>query len=395
VSLPRVTLGRGREAPFLDGHPWVFSGAIAKLGGDPTDGAEVDVVTADGAFVGRGLFNGRSQIRVRLYTSEPVPLDDAFFAERIGAAVRLRHDLLGLGDPEGACRLVFSEGDGLSGLTVDRYGPYLAVQFTSLAVAARRDSVLDALQDSVSPQGIMLRTEKGILAEEGLELRDGLLRGTLPDQPQEIREGRLRFSVDLRTGQKTGFYLDQRENRKRAALYAKDRSVADVCCYTGGFSMAVASEGARVVGVDTSKGALSLARHNAEQNGLSDRAAFVREDAFVWLEAEAKAGRRYGMVILDPPRFARSRKGVRQALYAYERLNALALRCLEPGGILVTCSCSGRVTASDFAGAVGRGAAAVKRRVRFLERLGQAPDHPVSATCPESAYLKCLICHVA
>ena len=158
--------------------------------------------------------------------------------------------------------------------------------------------------------------------------------------------------------------------------------------------MAVASEATRVVGVDTSKTALSLARHNAEMNGLSDRSTFVREDAFVWLEGEADAGRRYGMVILDPPRFARSRKGVRQALRAYERLNTLALRCLEPCGILVTCSCSGRVTASDFAGAVGRGAIAAQRTVRFLERHGQAPDHPVSATCPESAYLKCLICHV-
>jgi 23S rRNA (cytosine1962-C5)-methyltransferase len=395
VSLPRVTLGRGREAPFLGGHPWIFSGAIAKVEGAPSDGAAVDVVSAGGAFVGRGLFNGRSQIRVRLYTSEPVPLDDAFFAQRIGAAVRLRHDLLGLGNLDGACRLVFSEGDGLSGLIVDRYGPYLAVQFTSLALAARQDSILDALQDSMSPEGIVLRTEKGILAEEGLELQDGLLRGTLPDRPREIREDHLRFLVDLRTGQKTGFYLDQRENRQRAALYAKGRSVADVCCYTGGFSMAVASAGAQVVGVDTSKAALSLAQRNAERNGLSDRATFVREDAFVWLEAEAEAGRRYGMVILDPPRFARSRKGVRQALKAYERLNALALRCLEPDGILVTCSCSGRVTAADFAGAVGRGAVAANRTVRFLERHGQAPDHPVSATCPESAYLKCLVCHVA
>ncbi len=394
MPLPRVTLGRGREAPFLGGHPWVFSGSIATVRGDPSDGAEVDVVTADGSFVGRGLFNGQSQIRVRLYTSEPVPLDDVFFAGRIGAAVRLRHDLLGLGHPEGACRLVFSEGDGLSGLTVDRYGPYLAVQFTSLALAARRDSLLDILQDVLSPVGIVLRTEKGILAEEGLELRDGLLRGTLPDQPLEIREGRLLYSVDLRTGQKTGFYLDQRENRRRAVPYARDRTVADVCCYTGGFSMAVASEGARVVGVDTSKAALTLARQNAQQNGLSDRATFVRDDAFVWLGAEAKAGRRYGMVILDPPRFARSRKGVRQALNAYERLNTLALRCLEPGGILVTCSCSGRVTASDFMGAVARGAATAKRTVRLLEAHGQAPDHPVSTTCPESAYLKCLICHV-
>ena len=395
MSLPRVTLGRGREGPFLGGHPWVFSGAIATVDGQPDDGGEVEVVADDGRFVGRGLFNGRSQIRVRLYTSESVSLDDEFFAARIEAAVRLRYGVLGLGDPEGACRLVFSEGDGLSGLTVDRYGAYLAVQFTSLALAARRDSILDALQDAVSPEGIVLRTEKGILAEEGLELRDGPLRGTLPEEPLEIREGSLHFSVDLRTGQKTGFYLDQRENRRRAVLYAGARTVADVCCYTGGFSMALASEGARVVGVDTSESALVLARHNAQRNGLSDRASFVRADAFRWLESEADAGRRYGMVILDPPRFARSRKGVRQALKAYERLNTLALACLEPQGVLVTCSCSGRVPATDFVGAVGRAAVNARRTVRLLERHGQAPDHPVSATCLESAYLKCLICHVA
>jgi 23S rRNA (cytosine1962-C5)-methyltransferase len=355
----------------------------------------VDVVASDGRFVGRGLFNGRSQIRVRLYASEPVSLDDAFFAARIEAAIRLRHGLLDLGDPEGACRLVFSEGDHLSGLVVDRYGPYLAVQFTALGIAARREGILDTLEEALSPVGIVLRTEKGILVEEGLELRDGPVRGTLPERFTEILEGTLRFSVDLRTGQKTGFYLDQRENRRRAASYARDRTAADVCCYTGGFALSLAAAGARVVGVDSSETALQLARHNAERNGLADLTEFVRGDAFRWLEGEAEAGRRYGMVVLDPPRFARSRRGVPQALKAYERLNALALRCVEADGVLVTCSCSGRVDASDFLDALGRAAATAGRRVRVVERLGQAPDHPVSVACPESAYLKCLVCHVA
>lgn len=396
MDRPRIVLAPGREAPFVGGHPWVFSGAIARAEGpEPTDGAEVDVVSADGTFVARGLFNGRSQIRVRLYAWRETDLDDAFFAGRISDAVALRRDLLGLSAPEGACRLVFSEGDGLSGLTVDRYGPYLAVQFTSLALAARSDALIEALVARTGAEGVVLRTEKGILEEEGLELRDGPLAGDVPEEPIEVVDGGLHWGVDLRTGHKTGFYLDQRDNRLRAAAYAKGRSVADVCCYTGGFSVAAAVGGAAsVTGVDASAPSLALAGENAARNGVADRCSFERGDAFKWLEAQGAEGRRYGMVVLDPPRFARSRKGVPQALRAYERLNRLALAVLEEGGILVTCSCSGRVSAEEFAGAVGRAAGAARRTVQILESRGQAPDHPVSATCPESAYLKCLICRV-
>jgi 23S rRNA (cytosine1962-C5)-methyltransferase len=395
TSLATVTLAPGREPPFQGGHPWVFSGAIASVAGAPADGDEVAVRASDGSFIARGLFNGRSQIRVRLYRWDDDALDASFFDERVRQAVSLRYGILGLGDDHGACRLVFSEGDGLSGVTVDRYGVHLAVQFTSLALASRRDVILDALEGAVSPRSMVLRTEKGILEEEGLELRDGPLRGEVPQAPVEILEAGLRFAVDLRTGQKTGFYLDQRENRRRAAAYADGRVVADVCCYTGGFSIPLAAAGAAsVTGVDASAAALELAAENAGRNGVADRISFARGDAFRWLEGEAAAGRRYGMIVLDPPRFARTRKGVRQALQAYHRLNRLALECLEADGILVTCSCSGRVTDDEFAGAVGRAGASARRRVQILESRGQAPDHPVSASCPESAYLKCLICRV-
>lgn len=395
MPLPRIVLAEGREAPFLGGHPWLFSGAIQSVEGDPADGDEVDVVSSSGAFVARGLYNSRSQIRVRLYRWEPEPLDDAFFSDLLGDAVRLRHGILGLGSPTGACRLVFSEGDGLSGLTVDRYGPYLSVQLTSLALARRREALLDALERLIEPRGIVLRTEKGILEEEGLELRDGLLRGELPEGPYEIEDGGLRFAVDLRTGQKTGFYLDQRQNRARAAAYARGRSVADVCCYTGGFSVALAAAGATSVeGVDASEGALALAQANAARNGVSGVTSFVKADAFKWLEEAVDRGRTYGMVVLDPPRFARTRKGVGQAIRAYERLNRLAVQCLKPDGILVTCSCSGRVTPAEFADAVGRAGVSVGRGVQILESRGQAADHPVSASCPESSYLKCMICRV-
>lgn len=348
-----------------------------------------------GDFVGRGLFNPHSQIRVRLYTWDDAPLDAAFFRRRVADAVELRTGLLGLGDAAGACRLVFSEGDGLSGLTVDRYGRHLVVQLTGLGIAERLDTVLDALEEIVHPESILLRTEKGMAEEEGLLLEDGPLRGTPPEEPIEIVEGELRFGVDLRTGQKTGFYLDQRVNRTRVAAYAEGRSVADVMSYSGGFSMAVARAGAsEVVAVDSSGPALQLAAANAERNGVGDRFGATRANAFDWLSDQAASGRRFGIVVLDPPRFARSRRGIKSALQAYRTLNGLALACVEPGGLLATFSCSGRVTEADFQGAVGRAAADSGRRVRLLERLGQAPDHPVSATCPQSAYLKGFLCAV-
>jgi 23S rRNA (cytosine1962-C5)-methyltransferase len=395
TPLPRVVLTAGRDGPARGGHPWVFSGAIASVQEEPADGDEVDVLSHDGSFIARGLFNGRSQIRVRLYAWEPVPLDGAFFARRIADAAALRRDVLDLDDPRGACRTVFSEGDGISGLTVDRYGSHLCVQFTSLALALRRNVILEALREALHPESITLRTEKGVLGEEGLELRDGPAWGAPPDEPITVREAGLEFRVDLRTGQKTGFYLDQRDNRARAAFYGAGRTVADVCCYSGGFGVTLAAAGARrIVGVDVSRPALELARSNADVNAVGERIELVRADAFRWLEGEASAGRRYGMIVLDPPRFARTRRGVRQALRAYSALNALALRCTERDGILVTCSCSGRVTEEEFATAVGSAAASEGRHVQILERRGQAADHPVATSCPESAYLKCLICRV-
>ncbi|MDH5761294.1 MAG: class I SAM-dependent methyltransferase, partial [Gemmatimonadota bacterium] len=269
MTLPRIRLAPGRDAPLRGRHPWAFAGALAGSNSETEDGAEVEVVAADGTFVARGLYNGRSQVRVRLYAWDPVPLDEEFFRARIAAALDLRNRTLGLGDPEGACRVVFSEGDGLSGLTVDRYGDYLAVQFTSLALARRQEMILDVLEEALRPRGIVLRTEKGIREEEGLELRDGVVRGDVPEEPFPIVDEGLSFLVDLRTGQKTGYYLDQRVNRVRTASYASGRTVADVCTYTGGFALRAAAGGAlSVVGVDRSEPALELARANARRNGV-------------------------------------------------------------------------------------------------------------------------------
>jgi len=391
-----VRLTRKGEGAARAGHPWIFSGAVADVRGAPDAGDEVDVLGSDGVFLGRGLFNPHSQIRVRLYTSIDEPLDEAFFGQRLRAAIRMRSDLLGLLDPEGACRLVFSEGDRLSGLTVDRYGPYAVVQLTGLGMARRIEWLLDALEGALPLEGVLIRTEKGVGTSEGLELQDGLVRGRAPDGPIEVREGDLRFRVDLVTGQKTGFYVDQRVNRRHAASYAVGRTVADVCCYTGGFSLAALRSGAAAAtGVDVSVRALELAATNADLNGVRPGLSTVRGDAFAWLAEKEDEGARFGMVVLDPPRFARSRRGVPAALEAYRRLNALALRCLGEGGVLVTFSCSGRVSTDDFRLAVARAALDAGRPLTVLERLAQAPDHPVSTTCPESAYLKGLICFVA
>jgi 23S rRNA (cytosine1962-C5)-methyltransferase len=393
VSRVAVRLTRKGETAARARHPWIFSGALARLDGEPEPGAEVDVLSASGDFLGRGLYNPHSQIRVRLYTAEDEPLDAEFFAARVRAAARLRRDVLGLDDPEGACRIVFSEGDGLSGLTVDRYGRFLAVVLTGLGMSQRLEGILDALEEELAPEAVVLRTEKGMADAEGLVLEDGPLRGSLPEAPIVVREGDLQFGVELRTGQKTGFYLDQRINRLRAASYAAGRSLADVCSYTGGFSVAALCAGAeRSTAVDVSAPALELASANAERNGVGAGLETVRANAFEWLAAQADEGRRYDMIVLDPPRFARSRRGLPSALEGYRRLNALALACLAEGGVLVTFSCSGRVSEADFQTAVARAAAQAGRPLRILERLAQAPDHPVSAACPETAYLKGFVC---
>jgi 23S rRNA (cytosine1962-C5)-methyltransferase len=226
-------------------------------------------------------------------------------------------------------------------------------------------------------------------------VRDGPLRGALPEEPVIVHEGESRFAVDIRIGQKTGFYLDQRVNRSRVASYAAGRTVADVFSYTGGFTVVTARAGATAVtAIDTSAPALELAARNADLNGVGGRVEVTRADAFTWLGEQAAAGRRFDLLVADPPRFARSRKGLKSALQGYQRLNRLALDCISEGGLLATFSCSGRVSADEFQEAVSRGAAEAGRTVRIIERLGQPPDHPVSTRCPQTAYLKGFLCAV-
>jgi 23S rRNA (cytosine1962-C5)-methyltransferase len=392
--MARVVLLPKRARPFYGRHPWVYAGAIGAVEGEPADGDVVDLVSHAGHFVARGLYNSRSKIRVRLYSWDPaVDLDDAFFRDRLSAAIRLR-SALGLDVPGGACRLVFSEGDGLSGVTVDRYDRWLVVQFTALGLARRRDQLTAILVDLLRPEGVYLRTERGIGQLEGLELQDGLLWGGPPAGPVIIEEHGVRFRVNIAEGQKTGFYLDQRDNRQAVARLAAGRAVLDAFCYTGGFGLHAARAGARsVLGVDQSEPALALARDNAALNGL-DNVDYTRGDVFAELAGLVARGARFSLVVLDPPRFARDRRAVDEALRGYRRLQTLAVRLLEPEGFLATCCCSGLITTDMLEELLGQLAAEENRDIQVLERRGPSPDHPVSASCLESHYLKCLITRV-
>ena len=386
-----------RARPFFGRHPWVLDTAIERVEGTPADGDVVDLATHEGRFIARGIWNASSRLRVRLYAFDSgVPLNAPFWRSRIQAAVALRRSL-GLDDRAGAARLINSEGDDLSGLIVDRYGDHLAVQATSLAMAGRIDAICDALEEAVNPAGILLRgADRGLSKLEGLHLPDRVIRGTAPDGPVFIREGNLSWGVDLTEGQKTGFYLDQRENRRAAALLARDRRVLDLFCYSGGFAVTCAVTGAArsVLAVDGSAKATALARANADFNGAAN-VTVETADAFARIDSLAAAGEKFGMVILDPPKFARSRGAIEEALRAYHRINRVAVDLLEPGGILVTCSCSGSVSRDDFLEMLSVVAQRSGRQIAMLECRGAAPDHPVSASCLEGEYLKCVIARVA
>lgn len=396
ASAATVFVKPKRARPFFGRHPWVLDSAVQRVEGAPSAGDVVDLVTHDGRFIGRGLWNGSSRLRVRLYTfTAEQPLDDAFWDSRLTAAFDLRRQLQ-LDAPAGGCRLVNSEGDDLSGLIVDRYGPYLAVQATALAMAERLEPICDILERLLQPRGILLRgAERGLGKLEGLHLPDRQLRGERPEGPVFVEEHGLRFGVDLTEGQKTGYYLDQRENRQAAASYARGRRVLDMFCYSGGFGVAAAVSGkaTAVLSVDSSAKAVALAKANAELNAATTMAV-EQADAFDKLASLQTAGERFGMIVLDPPKFARSRASAADALRAYHRINRLAVDLLEPGGILVTCSCSGAIAREDFLVMLSGVAQRSGRMLQLLECRGAAADHPVNLHCLEGEYLKCVIARV-
>jgi 23S rRNA (cytosine1962-C5)-methyltransferase len=397
LTVPEVHLRPRKALPFFSHHPWVYQSAVTETPADLAPGAEVALRSAEGKFVARGLFNPHSNIRVRLYSwAEDLALDHAFWAQRLDEAIALRHKLFGEFTPDSACRLVYSEADQLSGLVIDRYGEWLVVQFTALAMAQRQDLWFDLLEERLKPKGILIRTEKGIRDVEGLEIADGLIRGEAPPRPMFLSENGVRYGVDLSEGQKTGFFLDQRDNRHRLGTLTENARVLDMFCYSGGFGLSALVNGGatEVIGIDSSEGAVTLAKQNAQLNGVAERMHVTKEDGFKALERLAAEGQRFDVVVLDPPKLARRREALEAALRGYFSLNRLAVDVLQPGGLLMTCSCSGVVTHQHFVETLANVGLDAGRHVQILEARGPSADHPASIHCLETDYLKCYLCRV-
>ena len=403
--VPVVCLRKGSAKPLHGGHPWVFADAIARIDGPkPAAGDEVRVIDEPGVCLGRGFFSPGSAIPVRILTRLDQPITNEFIGAGIDAAISLRRNVLGLGpgakNPSGestAYRLINSEGDGLPGLIVDTYGDYLVVQSGTAGIERRLNFILDTLQERLGPKGILDRGDARARAVEKLQpAKTGPLRGNAPDVIQIVRINGLEHAVDLRAGcgQKTGLYLDQRQNRVRFAEFAPGRDVLDVCCYSGGFTLHAAKAGAKSLTlIDSSEEALQLAKTNLERNGIND-ADLYQADWTAGFKLLREARRQFGLVVVDPPKFSRSRDTVLHALSGYRDLNAHVLRFVAPGGVLFTCSCSGNVSETDFERAIAAALRVAGRRGTVLERRSAADDHPLLPGFDQGRYLKCLVVHV-
>ncbi len=390
-SSARVRLTAERTGPRYYGHLWVFDNNVAEVLGTPAAGDLVDVYTHQKRFFGRGLFNPHSKIRIRLLTFQEEPIDEAFFAGRLRAAAALRRTVT---PHANACRLVHGESDLLPGLVVDRFADVAVMQALGYGMDLRKELLGDLLVQEAGVKTVYLRNDAKSRTLEGLPLSKGFLRGEGPTTVQ-IHEGNAQFTVDIAEGQKTGWFCDQRENRLAAADYAKGQRVLEAFCHTGAFGVQAALAGAQSVeGLDVGAAAVALAQAQAEQNRVASICTYRQADAFDELRVLERSQERYGLVILDPPAFARSKKAVPHALAGYKDVNLRGLRLLQPGGVLVSCSCSQPVSDDDFWMMLQSAARDAHRQIRLLEQRGQGPDHPVLAGMPETRYLKCFIVQV-
>ena len=383
-----LRLKKKEERSVLRGHPWIFSNELQEVPADLPAGEIVDVASADGAFVGRGYFNPRTLIAVRLLARHQETIDAAFLKERISRARELR-EALGFG---GSYRAVFSEGDGLPGLIVDRFGETMVIQALTAGMDRMQDGIISVLSELYAPKAIVLRNDGASRALEGLRQEVRVVVGTV-DGPVELEESGIRYRADVLAGQKTGFFFDQRENRLAIRDLVRGRRTLDCFCYIGAWALTAAKAGAAdVTGIDASADAVRLAAENAGLNGLNAR--FIAADVFEMLREYERQKERFGCVILDPPAFVKSRAKVREALKGYKEINLRAMRLLERGGVLVTCSCSHHVDEGLFREMLIDAAWSAGRQARLFEMRSQGRDHPVLLAARETQYLKCAILQV-
>jgi len=390
-----VTLQNKREYNVLRRHPWIFSGAVAKVEGDPSAGDTVQVKAADGTLLGMGAYSPESQIRVRLWTYAVSEIDTTFINNRIAQAIGGRSLFLAEGATN-AFRLVNAEADGIPGLIADRYGDWIVCQFTTAGAERWKKEIVEALQRYSPCKGVYERSDVDVRTREGLPPMKGVLAGEAPPERIEIVENETRYYVDVLQGHKTGFYLDQRDNRAMVKRYANGLDVLNAFSYTGGFGVAaVTAAAASVTHVDLSEPSLALARENTALNTCHvEESTFICGNVFEVLRSFRDAAKTFDMIILDPPKFADSKGSLMKAARGYKDINLLAMKLLRPGGLLATFSCSGLMTSELFDKVVADAAVDAKRDFQVLKRLQQAEDHPEGLCFPEGLYLKGLFCRV-
>jgi 23S rRNA (cytosine1962-C5)-methyltransferase len=384
----------GRERSLLRRHPWIFSGAVEKIKGNPAAGETLEVLASNGQFLARAAYSPTSQIRARVWTFDPdEPVDADFFRRRIQTAAAARR-ILDVPRESDSYRLIYAESDGLPGVIVDRYSQILVIQFLSTGAEAWRETILDQLVEVTGLTMAFERSDADVRELEGLAPRTGSVRGNIGQPLIPIRENELDFQVNIKEGHKTGFYLDQRPNRRRVREMVKDRDVLDCFCYTGGFSVNALAGGARsVLSLDSSSEALTLCRQNVGmQPAFEARHQVMEGEVFQTLRKFRDEDRHFDAVILDPPKFAPTAAHAEKAARGYKDINLLGFKLLRPGGLLITFSCSGGVDAPLFQKIVASAALDAGVNARIVEHLTQGSDHPVALTFPESAYLKGLVC---
>ena len=397
-NLARLTLKPGREKPILRDHPWIFSGAVAKIEGHPLSGETVQVMSAAGNVLGLASFSPVSQIRARIWSvALNEEINAKYFEDKLRIAINMRNSNNQINNKNtNTYRLVHAESDLLPGLIVDRYADYLVVQYLSAGAEYWKEEIADSLVKITGIKNIYERSDVEVRKLEGLIKRQGIMRGEEPLERIEIVENGLKFLVDIQHGQKTGFYIDQRENRKKLVNYAEDRKVLNCFCYTGAFTVyAIRGKSQYITSIDSSQDSLELAKENVSLNYPNCHALdWIKGDVFVELRKFRDAHKKFDLIILDPPKFAPTARQVKSGARGYKDINLLAFKLLNPGGILFTFSCSGGISSELFQKIVAGAALESGARVQIIEQLHQSPDHPIALHFPEGEYLKGLICRV-
>lgn len=392
-SYPQVILQRGRDKNIRARHPWVFSGAIASVKGEPPLGETVEVRSEHGDLLGMGAWSPQSQIQVRLWAVGRATIDRSFFAERIQAALKQR-EILGITVRNSAYRILNAESDSLPGVVVDRFGDWLIMQALTAGAEHWKQTIAELLMEQTACKGVYERSDVDIRKKEGLSATTGLLLGEMPPAFIDIVEEGRHYRVDVLQGHKTGFYLDQRDNRSAVEHYAADKTVLNCFSYTGGFSIAALKGGAsKAINIDASQPALDLAAQAAVLNGFtSEQMENIQGDVFQLLRHYRDEGRQFDLIVLDPPKFAENKSQIEKAARGYKDINLLGFRLLKPGGLLFTFSCSGLMDSNLFQKIVADAAVDAGCDAQIIRKLDQASDHPTRLAFPEGYYLKGLIC---